>query len=69
MTKKKPIKTDGLKMSLATTYFSTTNAVSLALAGLTTLFGMGRGGPCRNSHPKFLGLLIISKQYFNKDIN
>ena len=27
-------------------------AVSSALAGLTSLFGMGRGGPCRNSHPK-----------------
>ncbi len=27
-------------------------AVSLALAGLTSLFGMGRGGPCRNNHPK-----------------
>jgi hypothetical protein len=27
-------------------------AVSSALAGLTSLFEMGRGGPCRNSHPK-----------------
>ncbi len=27
-------------------------AVSSARAGLTSLFGMGRGGPCRNSHPK-----------------
>ena len=27
-------------------------AVSSALAGLTSLFGMGRGGPHRNSHHK-----------------
>ena len=29
-------------------------AVSSALAGLTSLFGMGRGGPCRCNHPKIL---------------
>ncbi len=27
-------------------------AVSSALVGLTSLFGMGRGGPHRNSHHK-----------------
>ena len=33
-------------------------AVSSALAGLTSLFGMGRGGPCRYSRPKlFSGIL------------
>ena len=50
--KKTPEKFRGFKKSLATTYFSTAGAVSLAQAGLTSLFGMGRGGPCRNSHPK-----------------
>ena len=36
----------------ATTYSPTINAVPSAQAGLTTLFGMGRGGPRRYSHQK-----------------
>ncbi len=36
---------------LATTYFPT-NAVSSALVGLTSLFGMGRGEHHRNNHQK-----------------
>ncbi len=32
-------------------------AVSSALAGLTSLFGMGRGGPRRNSHHKIVNIL------------
>ena len=42
-------------------------AVSSALAGLTSLFGMGRGGPCRNSHPKIFnefGVLSIESEVF-----
>ena len=40
---------------LAATY-SPTFVVPSALAGLTSLFGMGRGEPCRYNHPKFLAL-------------
>ena len=36
---------------LAATY-SPTFVVPSALAGLTSLFGMGRGEPCRCNHPK-----------------
>ena len=32
--------------------YSPTIAVPSALAGLTSLFGMGRGGPCRYNHHK-----------------
>jgi hypothetical protein len=34
--------------------------VPSAQAGLTTLFGMGRGGPRRYSHQKVLNILVIS---------
>ena len=36
---------------------SHTNAVPSARTGLTTLFGMGRGGPRRYSHLKLLNIL------------
>ena len=35
-------------------------AVPLALMGLTSLFGMGRGGPHRYRHLK---LLVVSRKY------
>ena len=41
-------------MGVATTYFPTNHAVSSALRGLTSLFGMGRGGPPRYSHHVYL---------------
>ena len=34
--------------------------VPSAQAGLTSLFGMGRGGPRRNSHQKLLNILVSS---------
>ena len=37
-------------------------AVSSALAGLTSLFGMGRGGPCRCNHPKVFKIKVESKK-------
>ncbi len=43
VTKKKPRISPGLNLKSATTY-SPTIAVPSALAGLTSLFGMGRGG-------------------------
>ncbi len=36
-------------------------AVSSALVGLTSLFGMGRGGPHRNSHHKIFILRSFSE--------
>ncbi len=45
---------------LATTYFST-NAVSSALVGLTSLFGMGRGEHHRNNHQKILNFFFFNK--------
>jgi hypothetical protein len=33
--------------------------VPSAQAGLTTLFGMGRGGPRRYSHQKVLNILVF----------
>ena len=35
--------------------------VPSAQAGLTTLFGKGRGGPRRYSHQKVLNILVFSK--------
>ncbi len=53
--KKKPHKTARLlKYLWRRPTFPHGIAVSLALAGLTSLFGMGRGGPCRYNHPKVL---------------
>ena len=40
-------------------------AVSSALKGLTSLFGMGRGGPLCNSHHKIFN---IFKTYIRKKI-
>ena len=45
---------------VASTYSPTLKrAVPSALAGLTSLFGMGRGGPCCYRHPKRLIRLSI----------
>jgi hypothetical protein len=41
--------------------------VPSAQAGLTTLFGMGRGGPRRNSHQKVLNILVFL--YWKKKID
>ena len=54
MQKKSPVKTGLLKYSWRRPTFPHGIAVSLAQAGLTTLFGKGRGGPCRFNHPRFL---------------
>ena len=53
VSKKNPTRGRVLKKS-ATTYSPTINAVPSALTGLTSLFGMGRGGPRRYSHLKIL---------------
>jgi hypothetical protein len=45
-------------------------AVSSALTGLTSLFGMGRGGHCRNSHLNILCLLSSVPIWMNlKNLN
>jgi hypothetical protein len=47
-------------LKVASTYSPTfKKAVPSAQAGLTSLFGMGRGGPCRNRHLKSLNSLIF----------
>ena len=56
---------------MATTYSPTTSAVPSALVGLTSLFGMGRGGPNRYNRPKTFNILtyrrrkILPKLFFN----
>jgi hypothetical protein len=63
--KKSPNPKKGALEKLATTY-SPTIAVPSAQAGLTSLFGMGRGGLCRYSHHKVL--IRRSGYNFIKDI-
>ena len=46
---------------------SHTNAVPSAQTGLTSLFGMGRGGPRRYSHLKVLNILgSVEKNGFDR---
>jgi hypothetical protein len=56
-----------LGLKVASTYSPTIKtAVPSAQAGLTSLFGMGRGGPCCNRHLKsLLKLANILSQYDN----
>ena len=51
MDKKKPRTSTGF-YKIGNDILSHLMAVPSALAGLTSLFGMGRGGPCCNSHQK-----------------
>ena len=44
----------GFKKSASTYSPTVKTAVPSAQAGLTSLFGMGRGGPCCYRHPKLL---------------
>ena len=46
----------GFKKSASTYSPTVKTAVPSAQAGLTSLFGMGRGGPCCYRHPKLLTL-------------
>ncbi len=51
-------------VKVASTYSPTfKNAVPSAQAGLTSLFGMGRGGPCCNRHLKSLYIQSIVNSF------
>ena len=58
--KKKAVATDSLIWNkiLAATYFPTFWAVSSALVGLTSLFGMGRGDHHRYSRHNIVNILV-----------
>ena len=48
----------GAFKKVATTYSPRFNLVPSALVGLTSLFGMGRGGPHRYSHRNIVKVLV-----------
>ncbi len=65
--KKIPISYDEDSLKKGDDILSHKIAVPSALAGLTTLFGMGRGEPRRNNHLKVVSLkskVLKSKVYF-----
>ena len=59
----------GFKKAASTYSPTLKRAVPSAQAGLTSLFGMGRGGPCCYRHPKLLMGIEISDDRSSKKIN
>jgi hypothetical protein len=57
--KKNPLFLDSGVIKFGSDILSRCDPVPSAQAGLTTLFGMGRGGPRRYSHQKVLNILVF----------
>ncbi len=65
---KKPLQDEGALKSASTYSPTLKRAVPSAQAGLTSLFGMGRGGPCCYKHPKsliprFYKKIVVSQNF------